>query len=149
MADLEQVTKNGFYIRNIENPSEELQLAAVNFNPMAIKFIKYPTEKVCIEAVTHNGKALKYVENQTVELCIAAVMNDRRAIYYVNEDCLTEEFYRRVLRESEIWESGIFNFMPHEYCEKLLKEMWEGEEDDNLKRIIEKNWRTKKYMKMP
>ena len=144
MTDLEQVTHNGFYIRNIENPSEELQLAAVNFNPMAIKYIKSPTEKVCLEAVSHNGKTLKYVRNQTVELCKAAVKEDRRALYYVKKECLTEEFYRYALKVSGEWQSVICDFMPYEYCEKIWKEMWEEETDDYFKSKIERDLKRKK-----
>lgn len=147
MTDLEQVTKNGFYIRNIENPSEELQLAAVKFNPMAIKYIKSPTEKVCFEAVSHNGKALKHITNQTVELCKAAVQNDKKALYYVKKECLTEEFYRCALKSLEVcgwWNSQIRNYMPYEYYEKIAKERWEQEDDDYLKSEIERELKWKK-----
>lgn len=125
MTDLEQVTKNGFYIRNIENPSEEVQLAAVKHNPMAIKFIKSPTEKVCFEAVSHNGKSLEYVKNQTMELCMAALEDDIKAIYYVNEEFLTEEFYRYALEKDVSPQRVVYESMPDEIYRKILNEMQE------------------------
>lgn len=132
-----QVMRNAFYIRNIENPSEVLQLTAVGGNPMAIKYIKSPTERVCFDAVIHNGRALKYIKNQTVELCKAAVRADKKAIYYVKKECLTEEFYRDAMK---VWNRYICDFMPYEYCEKILREIceeWGERADEWLKRDVD------------
>jgi hypothetical protein len=50
--DLEkQVYKNGKLIQFIENPSEEVQLAAVKENGYSIQFIENPSERVQLAAV--------------------------------------------------------------------------------------------------
>ena len=48
-----QLAQNGI----IDNPSEELQLAAVNQNGLAIEHIDNPSEEVQLAAATQNGQA--------------------------------------------------------------------------------------------
>lgn len=139
-----QIMYNEFYIKNVENPSEELQMTAVGGNPMAIKYIESPTERICFEAVVRNGKALKYIKNQTVEMCKAAVLADKNAIYYVKKECLTEEFYKEAIK---VWNRYVCDYMPYEYCENILMGMceeWGEKADEWLRRDIESYLRVKK-----
>ena len=46
MTDLEKVRRDGFAIRYIVNPSDEVQLAAIRQNGDAIRYIKNPSEEV-------------------------------------------------------------------------------------------------------
>ena len=45
-VQLAAVKKFGSSIKHIQNPSEKVQLAAVKQNPYSIEFIQNPTEKV-------------------------------------------------------------------------------------------------------
>ena len=45
------ISHSPLYIKYIENPSEEVQLAAVKEDPYVIRFIKNPTENVKLQAV--------------------------------------------------------------------------------------------------
>jgi len=50
-----QVYNNGELIQFIDNPSEEVQLAAVKKDPYLIRYIDNPSEKVQLAAVKENG----------------------------------------------------------------------------------------------
>lgn len=52
------------YIQFIKNPSEKVQLAAVNKNGSSIYFIKHPTEKVIQTAIANGAEKenLKFVD---------------------------------------------------------------------------------------
>jgi DNA-dependent RNA polymerase auxiliary subunit epsilon len=58
-----QVYNNGELIQFIENPSEEVQLAAVKENGYSIQFIENPSEKVQLAAVKENPYSIHYIEN--------------------------------------------------------------------------------------
>ena len=70
-------------ITKIKNPSEKVQLAAVQQNGHAIKYIENPTEQVQIAAVTHYGYAIEYIENPSEQVQLAAVEQDGDAIEYI------------------------------------------------------------------
>jgi hypothetical protein len=63
---------NPFSIKNIDNPSEKLQLTAVNRRGNAIKYIKDPSEQVQLAAVKQNGEAIKYIDNPSEQVKLAA-----------------------------------------------------------------------------
>ena len=46
MTDLEKVRQNGYVIRNIKNPSMEVQMAAVRYNGHAIAVIENPSLEI-------------------------------------------------------------------------------------------------------
>jgi DNA-dependent RNA polymerase auxiliary subunit epsilon len=58
-----QVYNNGELIQFIDNPSEEVQLAAVKENGYSIKFIDNPSEEVQLAAVKENGYSIKFIDN--------------------------------------------------------------------------------------
>jgi len=70
---MEMVLRDPYYIKNIDNPSEEIQLVAVNKNGILLKFIKSPSVKVQWEALKNNVWAIEYIENPLEEMCILAV----------------------------------------------------------------------------
>jgi len=59
------VSKNGNAIKDIKNPSIELQLLAVKNKGEAIKYIKNPSEEVQLEAINNSAYAMYYIENPT------------------------------------------------------------------------------------
>ena len=71
--DLLKVMKNGEAIKDIKEPTEEIQLAAVKQDGMAIEYIASPSEAVKIAAVSSNCHALELIENPSEEVQLAAV----------------------------------------------------------------------------
>lgn len=74
-AQLKAVTRDGYVIRHIVNPSEAVQIAAVLCVPDSIKFIFEPSEAVQLAAVNQYGYALKYIKNPSEKVRRAAEEN--------------------------------------------------------------------------
>ena len=55
----------GHAIQFIENPSEEVQMLAVQQDPSVLSYIKNPSEEVQMLAVQQNPRAIKYIKNPT------------------------------------------------------------------------------------
>jgi len=55
------VSKYGYEIQYIRNPSEEMKLAAVRQDGNLIKYIKYPSDAVQLAAIKNNISALRYI----------------------------------------------------------------------------------------
>lgn len=70
-------------IEDIDNPSEELQLAAIQIHGTNIVYIKNPTEKVKLTAVKRDGNSIKYIENPNEELQVIAIQQDPELIQYI------------------------------------------------------------------
>ena len=70
---INKVTNNPLYIREIENPSEEIVLKAIRKNPSVIKYIKDKPFRVQEEAVKLNQLVVEYIENPSEDICILAV----------------------------------------------------------------------------
>jgi hypothetical protein len=67
--NLKDYLKNdSFGIRFIDNPSLEVQLAAVNQYCCAIRYIDNPNEQVQLAAVKQNGCAICYIKNPHPEI---------------------------------------------------------------------------------
>jgi len=71
-----------------ENPSEQVQLAAVQQNGNAIEYIDNPSEAVQLAAVQQNGNAIKYIIRKGIipseRVQLAAVQQDWFAIEYID-----------------------------------------------------------------
>lgn len=72
---LDIIKENGFVIQYITDPSEEIQLAALEQNYDSIRYITNPTINAQLFAVSNNGYLLQYISNPTDEVQLAAVMN--------------------------------------------------------------------------
>lgn len=59
---LKMVKKDGFLIRNILNPFEEVQLEAVKEDGFSIAFIDNPSRAVKIEALKQNFHVIIYIK---------------------------------------------------------------------------------------
>ncbi|MFK2164109.1 hypothetical protein ACIXIL_20815 [Bacteroides fragilis] len=60
---IKHIKFNPYTIKGIENPSEYLQLIAVQRDPDAIRYITNPTEKTQLEAVQRHPQSIKYISN--------------------------------------------------------------------------------------
>lgn len=67
-------------LREAEEQTPEICLAAVQQDGLALEFIKEQTPKICLAAVKEGGLALKYVKKQTPEICLAAVKENEAAL---------------------------------------------------------------------
>ena len=83
MTKLEKVQQNGCSIKDIKNPYEEVQLAAVRKDGERIQFIENPSEVVQLAAVRQCGSAIQHIENPSLEVQLAAVQQDGYAIQYI------------------------------------------------------------------
>ena len=86
MSDEEQlaaVNRNGDAIRFIKNPSPEVQLAAVKQRGLVIDYIENPSLEVQLAAVNQNGWAIQYIKNPSPEVELAAVKGYGRAIQFI------------------------------------------------------------------
>jgi hypothetical protein len=59
------ILTNPYSIQAIEDPTERVQLAAVDSDGYSIRFIKNPTEQVQLVAVERRGHRIKYITNPT------------------------------------------------------------------------------------
>lgn len=73
------------YLKNIENQTKDICLAAVKQNGYALIYVKNQTEEICLAAVQKTGLALKYVKEQTHKICLAAINENVSALEYVRE----------------------------------------------------------------
>ena len=81
------------FLYHIDNPSEEVQLAAVKINGSAIRHIVnkgiVPSEEVQLAAVAEDGTAIKYIIAKGIvpseEVQIAAVAKDAYAILFIDK----------------------------------------------------------------
>ena len=81
---VESVRNNYRSIEYIKNPSEKVQLAAVESGGgRALNFIKNPTEKVQIAGVEDDPEALEYIKNPSEKIQLAAVKKDSSAFFYI------------------------------------------------------------------
>jgi hypothetical protein len=82
-ANIKALIKNPSKIRNIENPSEREQLAAVYTDPDSIQYIETPTEAVQLLAVKKNGLTIEDINNPSEAVQLAAAKNTGYALKYI------------------------------------------------------------------
>ena len=82
---IKQIERDGGYmIQFIENPSENVQLAAVYKSPQSIEHIKNPTERVQLDAVHRSPHSIGYIKNPTEKVQIAAVTHSWRNVLRID-----------------------------------------------------------------
>jgi hypothetical protein len=72
----------GFISRNIE-PSEKVQLVAVQKNAHLIKVIQNPSEQVQLAAVQREGYVIQFIQNPSEQVQLAAVQQEGDTIQYI------------------------------------------------------------------
>lgn len=80
---IKQVSSHPRSIGDIENPSEDVQLAAVKKDSRAIGKIENPTERVQLLAVEKRPPIIKEIANPTERVKMMAVKKDPRAIVFI------------------------------------------------------------------
>jgi hypothetical protein len=80
---LAAVEKNGYAIKWINNPSEDIQLAAVKQDVYAIIWINNPSEDIQLAAVEKNGHVIRWIKNPSEDVQLAAVKHDGCAIRWI------------------------------------------------------------------
>ena len=75
-------------LRYIDNPSSEVQLAAVNRDANAIKFIRKPSLEILLYAINQNGSAIRNIKNPPLEIQLAAVRNKPYALSYIKQPAI-------------------------------------------------------------
>jgi|19_taG_2_1085344.scaffolds.fasta_scaffold23979_2 hypothetical protein len=83
-AQLAAVKENGFAIKYIHNPLEEVQLKAVKDCGGAIEYIHNPSEAVQLAAVKQDGYAIEHIDNPSDEVQLEAVKEYGLAIEYIH-----------------------------------------------------------------
>lgn len=83
------IKKHVHLIKYVKNQTEDMQLLAVEVEPMLLGDLKKPSDKVIEKAIIKNPYAIMYVKNQTEEMCKLAISIDPyviKAIKYQTED---------------------------------------------------------------
>ena len=73
---IEWVKRFPLKLNRIENPSEAVQLAAVQSDGWAISYIENPSEASQLAAVQQDGTAIEWIKNPTDEVQLAAVQQE-------------------------------------------------------------------------
>ena len=71
------------YIKYIENPSEQVQLVAVQEDGHSIQYIQNPSEQAQLAAVNQNGNSIQFIQNPSEQVQLAAVQEDGYSIKYI------------------------------------------------------------------
>jgi hypothetical protein len=77
------VYNRGKLIQFIDNPSEEVQLMAVNENPYSIKYIQNPSQEVQLAAVEKNPYSIREIKNPSERVQLVAVKKNPRSILFI------------------------------------------------------------------
>jgi hypothetical protein len=83
-VQLAAVNRDSDAIAYIKNPSEQVQIAAVNRDGYAIQYIKKPSEQVQIAAVKQTGFAIQFIDNTSQQVQIVAVKQTGFAIRFID-----------------------------------------------------------------
>ena len=146
---LEAVKQNGFAIKYIDKPTEEICLEAVKKNGFAIKYIDKLTEEMCMQSIKQNGTSIKYIKNTTEEMCLEAVKRDGRAIQYIKNP--TKEMCLEIKQNP--WSILYIENPTEEMCLKVLKENGniincipkKNQSFDIIKAFFDYDWSKSKY----
>jgi hypothetical protein len=114
-------------IRNIQNPSEEVQLAAVNKNGLTLNYIKNPTDAVRLAAIKQTASAIVYINNPTEEEQIAALQKDGSLLFHIKHPSpnALQICKRSILRSVlEAVKEGFMTSMYDPTIEKLKNTGW-------------------------
>ena len=77
---LRMIKKNWKNLEYIENPSEEVKIAAVKQDTDAIQCIENPSEAIQLAAVQNEPLAIQFIENPSEEVQLLAVENSNGPI---------------------------------------------------------------------
>ncbi len=70
-------------VQHIKNPTEKVQLTAIENDPYSIRFIKNPTEKIQLAAIKKNPQKIAHIENPTEKVQLQSISKDPRIIRHI------------------------------------------------------------------
>lgn len=92
------VRKNPSDIKYIENPSEFIQLLAVNSSAWVIKYIEHPTEAVQNISMVKWPSGIRYIKNPTQEALLIAL----KSFSFINMSSLYNHFIKEYFANNTI-----------------------------------------------
>ena len=72
-----------YAIKDIQNPTESVQLKALSYSIYAMKYIEHPTEKVQLEAIKISPYIIGWINNPTEKVQLEAVKQDATLINFI------------------------------------------------------------------
>jgi hypothetical protein len=124
LPEKEMIDDDPFLIANIDNPSEELQLYALNRNFSVFKYIKNPTEKVIEKALELDSNNLVYVQNPTSEQ-ISIAIKDNYDLAVDIAPKLTKDQIFNIIKDDDTYFPLFYNKVPEifdlQFFKKCLK----------------------------
>ena len=82
-VQLQQVKQNGYQIEYIETPSEEVQLQQVKQNGIQIQLITNPSKNVQLQQILQNYKQTEHIANLSEDVKLQQVSQDGLQIQYI------------------------------------------------------------------
>lgn len=79
---LENILRDTYFYKTIENPSEELTIELLKSNSFVLALVEKQTELMCLTAVKNNFKSLEYVKNKNLFICLEAAKNFKSSMKY-------------------------------------------------------------------
>lgn len=80
---MNMIRNNPYVIDRIENPSEEMQLLAVQMNGLALQYIKHPSEAVQKAAVANTARAIQFIDHPSEDMLLQAVQSGWNNLSYI------------------------------------------------------------------
>ena len=124
MSDEEQlaaVKRDGWAIRFIKNPSIEVQLAAVKQYVYAIQWIENPSPAVQLAAVKQDGYVIQYIKDPSIEVQLAAAKKSGYAIKYIENPSHELITLPSVIKIKDLYDPMIKKIYPNN---NLLIKKW-------------------------
>lgn len=81
---LESVQEYPENIKDIDNPSERIQIAAIEKDASLIKHIQNPTERASLLAVEKDTSTIQYIKDPSEKVQMTAIDKDASAIRYIS-----------------------------------------------------------------
>lgn len=107
-------------LKYIENPSEEIQLKAIENYYVAIRFIKNPSLKAKIKAIELNGEAINYISNYDLDEIKKFIYENINVVKYIYESIDVElviDVLQEKIKEEDISKKYIEDFLELEVLE--------------------------------
>lgn len=120
LPEKEMIDDDPFLIANIDNPSEELQLYALNRNFSVFKYIKNPTEKVIEKALELDSNNLVYVQNPTSEQ-ISIAIKDNYDLAVDIAPKLTKDQIFNIIKDDDTYFPLFYNKVPEIFDLQFFK----------------------------
>lgn len=79
--------RNGHWIRNYDNPTDENIMEALHENAMSIRYVKNPSVSIIEYAINNNPFSIQYIENPSIDQQKKALSKNVAAIQVIDKPC--------------------------------------------------------------